>query len=93
MFKIHPKVPECMSDTAKVFIMNCFVPDPDDRATATDLLKDTFLRSSPRKKIRVPQESETKDYLSSGEASVHFKFTHCSPFSHICCQFFISESL
>ncbi|XP_037641552.1 mitogen-activated protein kinase kinase kinase 5 isoform X3 [Sebastes umbrosus] len=67
MFKIHPKVPECMSDTAKVFIMNCFVPDPDDRATATDLLKDTFLRSSPRKKIRVPQESETKDYLSSAD--------------------------
>ncbi|XP_029307843.1 mitogen-activated protein kinase kinase kinase 5 [Cottoperca gobio] len=64
MFKIHPKVPECMSDEAKVFIMSCFLPDPDGRATATALLKDTFLRSSPRKKARAPQE-EPKDYLST----------------------------
>uniref|UniRef100_A0A8C9XGQ4 mitogen-activated protein kinase kinase kinase n=1 Tax=Sander lucioperca TaxID=283035 RepID=A0A8C9XGQ4_SANLU len=52
MFKIHPKVPECMSNEAKGFIMNCFVPDPDDRATATELLKANFLRSSPKKKAR-----------------------------------------
>ncbi|XP_056300288.1 mitogen-activated protein kinase kinase kinase 5 isoform X2 [Pseudoliparis swirei] len=67
MFKIHPKVPECMSDEAKAFIMNCFVPDPDDRATATKLLSDTFLRSSPRKRAKAPQESEAKDYLSSAD--------------------------
>uniref|UniRef100_A0A8C9XHF4 mitogen-activated protein kinase kinase kinase n=1 Tax=Sander lucioperca TaxID=283035 RepID=A0A8C9XHF4_SANLU len=71
MFKIHPKVPECMSNEAKGFIMNCFVPDPDDRATATELLKANFLRSSPKKKARAPQESEHKD-ISSGKASVHF---------------------
>ncbi|XP_069559918.1 mitogen-activated protein kinase kinase kinase 5 isoform X2 [Brachyistius frenatus] len=64
MFKIHPKVPECMSDEAKGFIMNCFVPNPDHRATAPELLKDTFLRSSPRKKTKPPQESEPKDILS-----------------------------
>uniref|UniRef100_A0A3P8WY63 Protein kinase domain-containing protein n=1 Tax=Cynoglossus semilaevis TaxID=244447 RepID=A0A3P8WY63_CYNSE len=46
MFKIHPKVPECMSDEAKGFIMNCFDPNPDNRATATELLKDAFLRRS-----------------------------------------------
>uniref|UniRef100_A0AAX7UTB8 mitogen-activated protein kinase kinase kinase n=1 Tax=Astatotilapia calliptera TaxID=8154 RepID=A0AAX7UTB8_ASTCA len=45
MFKIHPKVPECMSDEAKGFIMNCFVPNPDERATAAELLKDHFLKS------------------------------------------------
>ncbi|TNN89086.1 Mitogen-activated protein kinase kinase kinase 5 [Liparis tanakae] len=67
MFKIHPKVPECMSDEAKAFIMNCFVPDPDDRATAAKLLSDTFLRSSPRKRAKAPQESEVKDYLSSAD--------------------------
>uniref|UniRef100_A0A8C2XI66 mitogen-activated protein kinase kinase kinase n=1 Tax=Cyclopterus lumpus TaxID=8103 RepID=A0A8C2XI66_CYCLU len=67
MFKIHPKVPECMSDEAKAFIMNCFVPDPDDRATATKLLSDTFLRSSPRKRAKAPQESEPKDYLSAAD--------------------------
>lgn len=74
MFKIHPKVPECMSDEAKGFIMNCFVPDPDNRATAAELLVDTFLRSSPRKKTRAPQEPEPKDFISSGEASLHIKF-------------------
>uniref|UniRef100_A0A3P8X3S7 Protein kinase domain-containing protein n=1 Tax=Cynoglossus semilaevis TaxID=244447 RepID=A0A3P8X3S7_CYNSE len=52
MFKIHPKVPECMSDEAKGFIMNCFDPNPDNRATATELLKDAFLRLSPRKKAK-----------------------------------------
>lgn len=68
MFKIHPKVPECMSDVAKVFIMNCFTPNPDDRATAGGLLKDVFLKSSPRKKVKVQQEAESKDFLSAGEA-------------------------
>ncbi|XP_074540112.1 mitogen-activated protein kinase kinase kinase 5 [Halichoeres trimaculatus] len=67
MFKIHPKVPECMSDEAKGFIMNCFEPNPDDRATASGLLNDTFLRSSPRKKARAPQESETRECLTSGD--------------------------
>ncbi|XP_034553721.1 mitogen-activated protein kinase kinase kinase 5 [Notolabrus celidotus] len=67
MFKIHPKVPECMSDEAKGFIMNSFEPNPDDRATATELLNDTFLRSSPRKKAKAPQEAEPKDYLTAGD--------------------------
>ncbi|XP_053736714.1 mitogen-activated protein kinase kinase kinase 5 [Synchiropus splendidus] len=67
MFKIHPKVPECMSDEAKAFIMNCFEPNPDDRATATQLLQDTFLRSSPRKvKVKAPKETDC-DFLSSGD--------------------------
>uniref|UniRef100_A0A3Q3QPD6 mitogen-activated protein kinase kinase kinase n=1 Tax=Monopterus albus TaxID=43700 RepID=A0A3Q3QPD6_MONAL len=52
MFKIHPKVPECMSDKAKGFIMNCFVPNPDNRVTAAELLKDAFLRSSPKKRVK-----------------------------------------
>uniref|UniRef100_A0A8C4ERL0 mitogen-activated protein kinase kinase kinase n=1 Tax=Dicentrarchus labrax TaxID=13489 RepID=A0A8C4ERL0_DICLA len=81
MFKIHPKVPECMSDAAKGFIMNCFTPNPDDRATAAELLMDTFLRSSPRKRTKAPQEIESKD--SSGEASVLIISTHCSSFSYM----------
>lgn len=87
MFKIHPKVPECMSDAAKCFIMNCFTPNPDDRATAAELLMDTFLRSSPRRKARAVQEPERKDFLTAGEASVLIKLTYCSFFSHTCCQF------
>ncbi|KAM8871129.1 mitogen-activated protein kinase kinase kinase 5 isoform 2-T2 [Spinachia spinachia] len=64
MFKIHPKVPECMSDEAKAFIMKCFVPEPDDRASSAKLLRDTFLRSSPRKRAKAPQESAA-DYQRS----------------------------
>lgn len=75
MFKIHPKVPDCMSDVAKDFIMNCFTPNPDNRATAAELLGDTFLRSSPRKKTKALQEPEPKDCLVAGEASVHVKFS------------------
>lgn len=71
MFKIHPKVPECMSDEAKAFIMNCFTPNPDDRATASELLMDAFLRSHPRKKPKAVQE-DPKDFLSIGESSVTF---------------------
>ncbi|XP_038566796.1 mitogen-activated protein kinase kinase kinase 5 isoform X1 [Micropterus salmoides] len=67
MFKIHPKVPECMSDEAKGFIITCFVPNPDDRATAAQLLKDTFLRSSPKKKTKALQESQPKDFISSAD--------------------------
>lgn len=69
MFKIHPKVPECMSDAAKGFIMRCFVPNPDTRATSAELLKDTFLQSSPRKKAKTPREAEPEDCLSAGKAS------------------------
>lgn len=61
MFKIHPTVPECMSDQAKAFIMRCFEPNPDHRATAAELLMDPFLRPSPRKKNKVQQESEPDD--------------------------------
>ncbi|KAM9310595.1 mitogen-activated protein kinase kinase kinase 5 isoform 2-T2 [Pholidichthys leucotaenia] len=64
MFKIHPKVPECMSDEAKGFIMSCFVPNPDERATAAELLKDTFLRPFAKKKAEVQQDSQNKDSLS-----------------------------
>uniref|UniRef100_A0A8C7PDT4 mitogen-activated protein kinase kinase kinase n=1 Tax=Oncorhynchus mykiss TaxID=8022 RepID=A0A8C7PDT4_ONCMY len=52
MFKIHPEVPECMSGEAKVCIMRCFTPDPDNRATASELLKDSFLKSTSRRKAK-----------------------------------------
>uniref|UniRef100_A0A8C6TQH3 Mitogen-activated protein kinase kinase kinase 5 n=1 Tax=Neogobius melanostomus TaxID=47308 RepID=A0A8C6TQH3_9GOBI len=50
MFKIHPEIPESMSQEAKAFILRCFEPDPDRRATATDLLSDLFLTVTSRKK-------------------------------------------
>uniref|UniRef100_A0A3Q1JF37 mitogen-activated protein kinase kinase kinase n=1 Tax=Anabas testudineus TaxID=64144 RepID=A0A3Q1JF37_ANATE len=74
MFKIHPPVPECMSNQAKGFIMTCFVPNPDNRATAAELLMDTFLRGSPKKKAKCHQEAEPKDILSTGEDIVSLFF-------------------
>uniref|UniRef100_A0A671S6B4 mitogen-activated protein kinase kinase kinase n=1 Tax=Sinocyclocheilus anshuiensis TaxID=1608454 RepID=A0A671S6B4_9TELE len=52
MFKIHPTVPECMSEEAKGFIMCCFEPNPDKRATASELLKNSFLKASSRKRAK-----------------------------------------
>ncbi|XP_030637021.1 mitogen-activated protein kinase kinase kinase 5 [Chanos chanos] len=61
MFKIHPKVPEVMSEEAKGFIMSCFEPDPDKRSTATELLKDGFLKSNPRRKLKPQLEPSQKE--------------------------------
>ncbi|XP_020845594.1 mitogen-activated protein kinase kinase kinase 15 isoform X1 [Phascolarctos cinereus] len=44
MFKIHPEIPESLSAEARAFILFCFEPDPNRRVTASDLLKDTFLK-------------------------------------------------
>ncbi|XP_072036155.1 mitogen-activated protein kinase kinase kinase 15-like isoform X2 [Amphiura filiformis] len=43
MYKMHPDIPASMSDAATAFILRCFEPDPEQRATAFDLLKDPFL--------------------------------------------------
>ncbi|KAJ3597248.1 hypothetical protein NHX12_000776, partial [Muraenolepis orangiensis] len=71
MFKIHPRVPESMSAQAKAFIMGCFEPDPDHRATAKLLLKDPFLRSSRRRpRLLQEQEPEPKECPSGEESGV-----------------------
>ncbi|XP_030430246.1 mitogen-activated protein kinase kinase kinase 15 isoform X4 [Gopherus evgoodei] len=44
MFKIHPEIPESLSADAKAFILLCFEPDPNKRVTASELLKDLFLK-------------------------------------------------
>ncbi|XP_024085213.1 mitogen-activated protein kinase kinase kinase 15 isoform X2 [Cimex lectularius] len=48
-YKIHPVLPEELSDKAKNFIKRCFDPDPSKRATASELLEDPFL--SDKKKM------------------------------------------
>uniref|UniRef100_A0AAR2L6E3 mitogen-activated protein kinase kinase kinase n=1 Tax=Pygocentrus nattereri TaxID=42514 RepID=A0AAR2L6E3_PYGNA len=50
MFKIHPEIPDSMSAEAKAFILRCFEPDPDLRATANELLTHEFLTVTSRKK-------------------------------------------
>ncbi|GAA6103041.1 mitogen-activated protein kinase kinase kinase 5 [Tachysurus ichikawai] len=67
MFKIHPTVPECMSEDAKSFIMRCFEPNPDKRAIASDLLKDTFLKSSTKKRSKPLTSLAETDPSSPGE--------------------------
>lgn len=42
-YKAHPEIPEELSDRAKAFIRRCFEADPNNRATATQLLEDPFL--------------------------------------------------
>ena len=48
MFKMHPEVPESMSDKAKAFILRCFQADPAERATAAALLQEPFLTGARR---------------------------------------------
>ncbi|CAG0890849.1 unnamed protein product [Darwinula stevensoni] len=42
-YKMHPAIPEELSDKASSFILRCFEPDPQKRATAAELLEDPFL--------------------------------------------------
>ncbi|XP_051881014.1 mitogen-activated protein kinase kinase kinase 5 [Pristis pectinata] len=62
MFKIHPDIPESMSPEAKEFILRCFEPEPDARATAAELLSDEFLKVTSKKK-KTPLKQQ--DYLRS----------------------------
>lgn len=59
MTKQHPEIPESMTQRAKDFILRCFEPDPDKRATAEQLLEDPFLPSSttPRTKKKTTSTS------------------------------------
>lgn len=41
--KMHPEIPEDLSEKAKAFIKRCFAIDPNERATASELLEDPFL--------------------------------------------------
>ncbi|XP_052000607.1 mitogen-activated protein kinase kinase kinase 5-like [Xyrauchen texanus] len=61
MFKIHPTVPECMSEEAKGFIICCFEPNPDKRTTASELLKNSFLKGSPRKRAKPQPDNFLKE--------------------------------
>ncbi|XP_048865951.1 mitogen-activated protein kinase kinase kinase 15 isoform X2 [Brienomyrus brachyistius] len=64
MFKIHPEIPEALSTEAKSFILRCFEPDPNKRATAGDLLKDVFVRQNVKgKKSKIA--FKPSDYLRS----------------------------
>ena len=48
--KEHPQIPPSMSEKAQKFILRCFIPDPNERSTASQLLDDIFLESGPHRK-------------------------------------------
>uniref|UniRef100_A0A8D3D3G7 mitogen-activated protein kinase kinase kinase n=1 Tax=Scophthalmus maximus TaxID=52904 RepID=A0A8D3D3G7_SCOMX len=74
MFKIHPEIPESMSLEAKAFILRCFEPDPDRRATALDLLTDEFLTVTSRKKKGKGSFAGAFCLGSSSSSQDHFSF-------------------
>uniref|UniRef100_A0A8B9KZN7 mitogen-activated protein kinase kinase kinase n=1 Tax=Astyanax mexicanus TaxID=7994 RepID=A0A8B9KZN7_ASTMX len=75
MFKIHPEIPESLSTEAKSFILRCFEPDPNKRATAGDLLKDLFVRHNIKgKKNKIalkPSGTELQSEATGSSSSEH----------------------
>jgi len=49
-YKVPPEIPKEMSETAKSFIMRCFEPDPEKRATSATLLEDPFIADMGKRK-------------------------------------------
>uniref|UniRef100_A0A8D0HPV0 mitogen-activated protein kinase kinase kinase n=1 Tax=Sphenodon punctatus TaxID=8508 RepID=A0A8D0HPV0_SPHPU len=72
MFKIHPEIPESLSAEARAFILLCFEPDPNKRATASDLLKDPFLKQVTKgKKNRIAFKPSDYNRSASLPLPVH----------------------
>ncbi|XP_015741761.1 mitogen-activated protein kinase kinase kinase 15 isoform X1 [Coturnix japonica] len=72
MFKIHPEIPESLSAEAKAFILLCFEPDPCKRATASDLLRDSFLKQVNKgKKSRIAFKPSDYNRNSSLPLPIH----------------------
>ncbi|XP_012940311.1 mitogen-activated protein kinase kinase kinase 5 [Aplysia californica] len=68
-FKMHPQIPENMSEKAKEFLLRCFEPDPNNRATSQELMEHPFILENVgarRKRRKVKEEThEHHDYLRS----------------------------
>ncbi|CAG2161540.1 unnamed protein product, partial [Oppiella nova] len=63
-YKEHPQIPPSMSEKAQKFILRCFIPDPFERATASQLLDDIFLDTgSHRKKKPTPSPLTAQKFI------------------------------
>ncbi|XP_015795869.1 mitogen-activated protein kinase kinase kinase 15 isoform X2 [Tetranychus urticae] len=67
--KEHPEIPQSLSEKAKEFILRCFDPNPDTRATAAELLEHPFLAENhghgTRKKKTMPMSSSPTPHKQS----------------------------
>uniref|UniRef100_A0A674DS21 mitogen-activated protein kinase kinase kinase n=1 Tax=Salmo trutta TaxID=8032 RepID=A0A674DS21_SALTR len=91
MFKIHPEVPDCMSGDAKGCIMRCFTPDPDNRATASELLKDSFLKFTSRRKAKPEPETLPTDAGDIYQRSMSVPVPYLSGRMFYLCDFGVSR--
>ncbi|XP_046336638.1 mitogen-activated protein kinase kinase kinase 15-like isoform X4 [Haliotis rufescens] len=70
-YKMHPDIPESMSNKAKEFLLRCFEPMSDDRATGPSLLEHPFildnLGSKRKKRKKQPLSPEHNVVRSTSE--------------------------
>ncbi|XP_025195164.1 mitogen-activated protein kinase kinase kinase 15 isoform X3 [Melanaphis sacchari] len=90
-YKTHPEIPAELSARASNFILRCFTVDPDKRATATDLLEDSFLNEKKKtsktliaplefnRSVSVPVEKGIK----TNQVSVNRENINKSPSKHV----------
>nr|XP_033339971.1 mitogen-activated protein kinase kinase kinase 15 isoform X1 [Megalopta genalis]XP_033339980.1 mitogen-activated protein kinase kinase kinase 15 isoform X1 [Megalopta genalis]XP_033339988.1 mitogen-activated protein kinase kinase kinase 15 isoform X1 [Megalopta genalis]XP_033339997.1 mitogen-activated protein kinase kinase kinase 15 isoform X1 [Megalopta genalis]XP_033340005.1 mitogen-activated protein kinase kinase kinase 15 isoform X1 [Megalopta genalis] len=64
-YKIHPEIPSELSDRAKSFILRCFEPNPDIRASAAELLEDPFLNEYVHRKKKASRLVAPPDFSRS----------------------------
>ncbi|XP_073212837.1 mitogen-activated protein kinase kinase kinase 15 isoform X3 [Lepidochelys kempii] len=83
MFKIHPEIPESLSAEARAFILLCFEPDPNKRVTASDLLKDPFLKQVNKgKKNRIAFKPLVHGEQAGSSSSEHGSVSPDSDVQH-----------
>uniref|UniRef100_A0A8C9NJ49 mitogen-activated protein kinase kinase kinase n=1 Tax=Serinus canaria TaxID=9135 RepID=A0A8C9NJ49_SERCA len=76
MFKIHPEIPESVSAETKAFILLCFEPDPCKRVTASDLLRDSFLKQVNKgKKSKIAFKPSGKELSAKSKSTSSLNYT------------------